>query len=266
MRASSPALALVTRPLAVPRPRPRAVPDASPEREESSGVVPAPLPDVGPRPTLRSIDLEYLGDVEPPRRSSVPPPLPARARERAKAAIAPRMSQPEMAAAVLASLRDLTFFERPIEAMAFGVVTAMQLLPSLGGLAMLRDETGAYAVVYARGPHAYEVVRARIPEDDPIVGLSLVRGGPVSVEYGSDTPPTPRHAVFGDPWSAIVTPILQGDRCVGVLELVDPLEGPLGDSARLALDAIAQHTSLFLRGRAVDVHAAFAPEQVGLVD
>ncbi|HEY8090880.1 MAG TPA: GAF domain-containing protein, partial [Polyangiaceae bacterium] len=258
--------ALVTRPISVPRPRPRAVPDTPGPSADGSGDVPAsPRSDVAPRPTLRSVDLEYLGDVEPPRRSTVPPPLPERARERARATAAPRMSHPEMADAVLTALRDLVFFETPVEAVAFGVVTAMQVLPSLGGLAMLRDEDGGYVTVYARGPHAYEVVRSRVSEDDPIVELALVRGGPVAVEYGSDTPPPARHATFGDPWSALVTPIVVDDRCVGALELVDPLDGrTLGDSARHALTTIAQHLALFLRGRTANVRAAYAPEQVGL--
>ncbi|MGH7298557.1 MAG: GAF domain-containing protein, partial [Polyangiaceae bacterium] len=169
---------------------------------------------------------------------------------------------------VFASLRDLAFFDTPVEAVAFGLVTAMQVLPSLAGIAVLRnDASDGYVAVYARGPHAYQVVRARVAEDDPIVGLSLVRGGPVSVEYGSDTPPPARHAAFGDPWSALVAPIQVGERCQGVLELVDPLDGrSLGESARHALATIAQHLGVFLRGRPHAVDAAFAPEQVGLED
>src|ERR1019366_6957740 len=101
--------------------------------------------------------------------------------------------------------------------------------------------------------------------DDAIVGLALVRGGPVAVEYGSDTPPPGRHASFGDPWTALVAPIQLEERCIGVLELVDPLDGrTLGESARHALSTIAQHLAMFLRGREIVVRDAFAPEQVGL--
>lgn len=274
MRASSPALALVQRPIAVPRPRPRAVPaDPSPASTDSPAAADAARDaeavvrpsDVAPRPTLRSVDLEYLADAEPPRRSTLPPPLPERARQRRRE-LASRLSHPEIADTVLAALRDLSFFETPVEAMSFGLVTALRALPSLAGLALLRDdEQGGYAVVYARGPRSAAVVRARVAEDDPFVGLALVRGGPVCIEYGSDTPPPDRHSGFGDPWSSLVAPVQVGDRCVGILELVDPLDGrTLGASARTALDTVARHLALFLQDKPTHVAGAFAPEQVGL--
>ncbi|MGD0527414.1 MAG: hypothetical protein ABSE49_19895, partial [Polyangiaceae bacterium] len=66
---------------------------------------------------------------------------------------------------------------------------------------------------------------------------------------------------------ALVAPIELEGRCVGVLELVDPLDGrTLGDSARQALSTITQHLAVFLRGRDLVVADAFAPEQVGLED
>jgi GAF domain-containing protein len=254
MRASSPAFALVTRSIAIPRPRPKAVPNAPAE------------PETCRRPTLYSVDLEVVGPVDAQRRSTIPPPLPDRARQSRPRAATPRRSHPEMADAVFSALRDLTFFETAVEVASFGVVTAMRALPSLAGVAMLRDEEhGGYVVVYARGPRSHRIVRSRVPEDDPIVGLALVRGGPVSVEYGSDTPPPARHASFGEPWTALVAPIQLEDRCVGVLELIDPLDGrTLGESARHALSTITQHLALFLRGRPLVVRDAFAPEQVGL--
>jgi GAF domain-containing protein len=178
------------------------------------------------------------------------------------------MSHPEIADTVFSALRDLVFFETPVEAASFGIVTALRALPSLAALALLRDEQrGGYVVVYARGPRSHTVVRSRVADDDPIVELSLVRGGPVAVEYGSERPPPERHASFGEPWTALVAPIQHAERCVGVLELVDPLDGrTLGESARHALSTITQHLAVFLHGRELAVRGAFAPEQVGLED
>jgi hypothetical protein len=141
----------------------------------------------------------------------------------------------------------------------------------MAGIAMLRDEArGGFAVVYARGAcggRTHDVVRARVAEDDAIVGLAAVRSGPVAVEYGSDCPPPDRHARFGDPWSAVVVPILAGDRCIGALELVDTLEGRgLPAPSRDALATLAQHLADVLAGRDLHVHAAFAAAQVGLAD
>jgi len=246
MRGSSPALALAL-PRSVPRPSAPAA-----------------------RPALRSVDLEPIDEAES-RTSSVPPPLPERARVRYRArAHTPRASHPEIADAVFAAMRDLGFFETAVEAVSFGLVTALRALPSLAGLALLRDTAeGGYLVVYAQGPRASSVVRVRVAEDDPLLGLSLVRGGPTTIEYGTSQPPPDRHALFGDPWSALIAPIQLADRCIGALELVDPLDGrPLGESARHGLATIAHHLADFIRGLGPDIAVsnAFAPEQVGLGD
>jgi hypothetical protein len=168
--------------------------------------------------------------------------------------------------AVFAGLRDLSFFETPVEAVSFGLVTALRALPSMAGLALLHDdENGGWAVVYARGPRAHAVVRAHVDEDDAIVGLATIRGGPFAIEYGSECAPPDRHALFGDVWSALVTPILVGDRSVGVLELVDPCDGRcIGSSSRHALQTIAQHLGVFLAGRELVVSHVYAPAQVGM--
>jgi GAF domain-containing protein len=169
---------------------------------------------------------------------------------------------------VLVALDDLSFFETAVEGASFGLVTALRALPSLAGLALLRDgESGDFMVVYARGPRSHDIVRARVPADDAVVGLAVVRGGPVLVEYGSDRSPPSRHAGFGDPWTAMVIPLVLDDRCVGVLELVDPVEGRTPDEAmRQVLATIGRRIASFLEGRPLVVRTAFAPEQVGLDD
>jgi len=230
---------------------------ALPLRMQAPSLLAVPRP--RSRSTLASVDLEVL-EQDPPRHQTQPPPLPERARQRVLPA--------EAVDPILAALGDLSFFETAVEGASFGVVTAMRALPSLAGLALLRDEdSGGFLVVYARGPRAHAVVRSRVTEDDPLVGLAMVRGGPVALEYGSDCPPPSRHAGFGDPWTAMVAPIQLDDRCIGLLELVDPLQGRTPDeSARQTLAAIASHLSTFLRGRPLTVASAFAPEQVGLED
>ena len=149
-------------------------------------------------------------------------------------------------------------------------MTAMRAMPSLAGLALLRDTArGGYVVVYAQGPRSHATVRTRVEEDDPVLGLSLARGGPTTVEYGSALGAPARHALFGDPWSALVTPIQLADRCIGALELVDPLDGHrLGESARHGLSTIAHHMADFVRGLGphIATSRAFAPQQLGLED
>jgi hypothetical protein len=282
MRGSSPALALVAprRVRIVPRPRPRnAVPPPTLEAPPDSDAAPFEL---AVRATLRSVDLEDLddgddGEREAPPRSTIPPPLPSRAfrlarTNRHRAPIkTPRTSRPELLDGVVTALEDLTFFETLVEAASFCLVTAMRAVPSLAGLALLRDETGemggGYVIVYARGPRACELVRTRVAEDDPSIGAALVRGGPVALEYGAGRTPPPRHAAFGDPWTALVVPVQDERRCLGAFELVDPLDGrALGDSARETLATIARGLIEFGHGRPQRLGNVFAPEQLGLED
>jgi hypothetical protein len=239
--------------------------------------------DLARRPTLRSVDLEVVYDAErdPPPRSTIPPPLPARASRSHsyRAPIEPPPnSRPELQLLdkVVASLEDLTFFETMAEAASFCLVTAMQAVPSLGGLVLLREEggeAGGYIVVYARGPRGHEVVRARVGEDDPAIGASLVRGGPVALEYGDGRSPASRHTVFGDPWTTLVVPVQEPQephRCLGSIELIDPIDGcSLGDGAREVLATIARRLVEFGHGRPERSRAVgnvFAPEQLGLED
>ena len=87
----------------------------------------------------------------------------------------------------------------------------------------------------------------------------------MAIEYGSDTPPPERARGLRGSVDGARGPLVVDDRCVGVLELVDPLDGrTLGQSARHALSTITQHLAVFLRGRRIIVRDAFAPEQVGL--
>lgn len=271
MRGSSPALAVITpRARVVPRPRPRSpAPVVTPEPPPLTNVPPdndsEPF-DLARRNRLLSVDLEVLYDAaRPPAKSTIPPPLPSR-RHRARIDTPPT-SRPELLDGVIAALDDLVFFETMVEAASFCLVTAMKAVPALAGLALLRDEERGYVVVYARGPRAFEVVRMRVGEDDPSIGASLVRGGPVVIEYGPQRPPPERHAGFGDPWTAFVVPVQEPHRCIGAIELLDPIDSKgLGDSARETLATIARRLAEFGRGRSARIGNVFAPEQVGLED
>jgi hypothetical protein len=165
--------------------------------------------------------------------------------------------------AALGALEDLFFFETAVEAVSFGLVTAMRAIPSLAGLALLRDaEYGGYVVVYGRGPRSHEVVRARVSDRDPVVTAAFALGGPTDLEFGGRTRPPARHTCFGEPWTVMATPVRDGRDCLGLLELVDPLDRPA--DAWVALKAIADRLGRFLRGTRIVTASAFAPEQVGL--
>ena len=286
MRASSSLLTLVPRPASVPRPRRVAAPvaAAAPAPAEvlaylakltaaerldllaraevqGGGLAPDPSPgELGPpRPTLLSADLEVLYGT-PALRSTVPPPLPQRAR-RVVAPVGPHD-------AVVASMADLPLCESAAEAASVCVVAAMRVVPSLAGLALLQDTgRGDFVVVHSRGPRAGEIVRGRVGEDDALLGTARLLRAPAAIEYGVGRSPAGRHAVFGEPWTVLVVPCLDGGRYVAALELVDPIDGTaLGESERGALAAIAGRLTDFCRERRVETGQVFSPAQVGLDD
>ncbi len=253
-----------------------------------------PRPNARPafRATLASVDLEIVAQVEGTRSapsatarpSSVPPPLPARAQAPRRLLDTPRGSDPERLDVIGRALADLPLFTTLASAASFALVTALRVLPSLGGFALVRETreereereergardsgeagAGGLRVAYARGPRSFEVVRSRVDAGDPVIAAALARGAPVAVELGATLRPMPRHAIFGDPWTVFVAPAGRV-----VLELVDPLGAQeLGRSAYVVLSAIARHLAEHaarLPAAACRTDRVFAPEQLGLFD
>ncbi len=63
----------------------------------------------------------------------------------------------------------------------------------------------------------------------------------------------------------MTVPVQAEERCMGAIELVDPLDGKsLGDADRQALATVAMYLADILRSHRVEVARAFAPAQVGL--
>jgi hypothetical protein len=163
----------------------------------------------------------------------------------------PRPSLPELTDSLFDAMHELSFFDTAVEGASYCLATVLRLLPSLGGMVHLSDpDTRELVVVYAQGPRSERLLLSRVPDTDRLVAAAARKGAPLVVEYNESTPAAPRHAHFGDPWSALVAPVVIGGRCLAVIELVDPLDGsPFDDVSQGALAYVAERYAEYLRER-----------------
>lgn len=133
----------------------------------------------------------------------------------------------------------------------FCAQVACAAVPSLAALVHLRDPKSLeLVVVHAEGPRAEGLLRTRTLPIDPLVIRASRAGKPVVATYGAEpdaeTTKCPRHAFF-DPWSVVVVPVTRGGQLLGLIEMVDPIDGnPHGEQAHAALGYIADRLARFL--------------------
>ena len=175
----------------------------------------------------------------------------------------PRASSLEVTEILFEAMHDLSLFESAVEGGSFCLVTALRVVPCLAGLVHLVDvEAREFVVVYARGPRADKLVLSRVARGDALLERAASGGRPVVLDYSAtDAPPqSERHAFFGDPWSALIVPIVHGGRTLGFLELIDPIDGaPFGAAAESALSYIAERYAEFVAERGIVLKNVVAP-------
>jgi GAF domain-containing protein len=166
-----------------------------------------------------------------------------------------RATAPEITEILFDSMHELSFFDTAASGGSFCLVTAMRVVPCLAGIVHLYDaDAGAFVIVYARGPRAERLVLKCTPDNDELLARAWREKKAIVVEYDGDAakPPSERHAFFGDPWSVLVVPVVHGGRVLGMIELVDPLDGaPFGEAAENALKYIAEHYGAFVADRGI---------------
>ena len=143
----------------------------------------------------------------------------------------------------------------------FCLQVALAAVPSLAGLLHLRDPKSLeLVVVHAEGPRATELLRTRTLPIDPLVIRASRAGKPVVATYGgepdAETTKCARHAFF-DPWSVVVVPVMRNGQLLGMLEMVDPIDGnPQNEQAHAALGYIGERLGRFLADHPVEAMPA----------
>ncbi len=152
-------------------------------------------------------------------------------------------------------MHELTKLESDSEGARFCLEAALAAVPSLAGLAHLRDpKTLELVVVHAQGPRADGLLQTRTAQSDALVARASRARKPTVATYGAEPDAEkaacPRHAFF-DPWSVVVVPVVHGGQLLGLLEMIDPLDGkPFDEHSQSALAYVAGRLGKFLADRA----------------
>ena len=207
----------------VPRPVPRPAPRKAPTRSE-------------PRVSLHSVDLEVVdGRIVAPTRTSDRKTLLTPADEYEPIDI------------VIDALHNASC-ESAIEAASFCLAWCARALRSRAALVHLYDaEADEFVVVYALGEKAGHLLLTRHPALDDALAAAVMKGAPRVENYGDTRPFPTRYGFFGGAWSALVAPVMEGERILGAIELVDPLDGSCFDERAIAAACyVTQRLAAFL--------------------
>ncbi len=281
---------VASRPSSVPRPAPRArlvsLKSVDLEEDESPRSVPPPLPkrDVASSaPPSRSAPpsaatsapvsaivprdprpLEALEPVVVP----APAPVPALEPVRASAVVpAPvptprtRLAGDELVTAMFDRVHALHFVADALEAASYCLTVIADLIPCKAILVHFFDATRRdFIVVAARGICGDDLVLERHPASDPVLEVGISRGRAAMV---NDVEPSvgtsvARFATLGGVHRVLVAPVMQADRCLGAIELIDPsdehaFDAADGNSVGYVADRFADYISS--HGVIVDVSA-----------
>ena len=179
-----------------------------------------------PRVSLHSIDLEVVDDSALHDRVTLPRPIGE-----------------EPLDAVIDALRTLTC-SGPVEAATVCLAACVRAIPVRAALVHLLDaRTGDLVVVYAHGDAARRLLLHHTAVGDATFVDAIAKRAPRVFNYGGPEgrAPLARHATFGNVWSVLVAPVMEDDRVLGLVELVDPLDGSAFDDD--AVSALRYATS-----------------------
>jgi len=148
-------------------------------------------------------------------------------------------------------MHELMQYESASSGAGFCLRVSLAAVPCLAALVHLRDpKTLELVVVHAQGPRADGLLKTRTPQTDPLVARAARAAKPVVATYGAEPEAEkvtcPRHAHF-DPWSVVVVPVIHGGQLLGLIEMIDPIDGnPFHEQAQAALDYIGGRLGRFL--------------------
>lgn len=178
--------------------------------------------------------------------------------------ITPRPSEPrlfdreggeELIFDLFEAMHDLHFLRDALEGAEFCLTLTGSKLPYRAGFVHFYDvNRREFVLARAQGKDASSLILDRHPENDPLLSAAAKKRRSVVVmdaaasEYAS----LRRFSTLTKPKSLLATPILQGQRILGIFELVNPLDGePFTDGDGDALDYIAEQYAEYLSSRGI---------------
>jgi hypothetical protein len=277
------AIVAASQPLATPQPiaSPEPVAIAAPVRASTPAPAPAPeaiaaappTPAVATKPAAITAERSSAPAPAPARSSSAPPPestkIPPPPRPAVIAPIPPsrpvptkRLSGDDLLAELFEAFNDLHFLRDSIEGAEFVLALTLEKLPSEIGLVSLFDINKREFVIVRQTGGAQRAVGQRQPERAPIASTAMRKRHAVVISDpgGAQRAVDDRFKHIGvEIRSLVCAPVELGGRYLGLIELVNPLDGGLfneGDGN--ALTYIGQQFAEFAASRGVMID----PEQL----
>jgi hypothetical protein len=270
---ASPQPVVSPQPVASPQPVPIAAPVAvvAPVPASAPAPITAPVvtkPAIAPPPPERSsapAPEPTRGSAPPPASPKIPPPpRPANLAVPAPVKVVPtkRLSGDDLLAELFEAFNDLHFLRDSIEGAEFVLALTLEKLPSELGLISLFDINKREFVVVRQTGGAQRAVGQRQPEKAPIASTAMRKRHAVVVSDpgGAQRAVDDRFKAIGvEIRSLVCAPVELGGRYLGLIELVNPLDGGVfneGDGN--ALTYIGQQFAEFAASRGVMID----PEQL----
>jgi hypothetical protein len=172
-----------------------------------------------PRLSLHSVDLEELP--------------PARSDSHQRATLLHPLGEEDPLDVVMDALRNVKC-QRAVEAASVCLAVSVRAVGCRAAIAHLWDaREESFVIAYALGPNGHVLLNARHGADDPLLAEAFEKRVP-RVINNEQRPALPRHSVVGGAWSVLVAPVMDGDKPLGAIELVDPLDGSCFDDRHIA--------------------------------
>jgi GAF domain-containing protein len=151
-------------------------------------------------------------------------------------------------------MHELQFTRDVIEGGDYVLSLALEMIPSKAGLLHLYDiDRREYVVACVAGPGADALLNRRFAESEQLFASAMrKRRALVFSDARSEesTASAERFVVLGGAVSVIVSPILKGGRFLGVLELMNPLDGvPFTEDEGNAIDYLSEQFGEFVASR-----------------
>ncbi len=260
-----PAAAPVAAPVIPPNPAP--ILEVEPEPEPPPAAAPAaPIPLVAQKtPSVREQPAAAPAPAEPTPAPPVaiahgvtptPPPQHESVRQRlssrpsSSSMAAARMRSDELIAVLFESMHDLHFARDSVEGAEFCLALLLEKLPSKGGIVHFYDmDKREFVITAASGQNIDKLLLRRHPTSDPLLSQALRQRGSVLVNDAATNDSTfvERLELLGSAKRVLVTPIMSGNRCLGAIEIMNPLDGgPYTDEEGNAIQYMAEQLAEFV--------------------
>ncbi len=206
--------------------------------------VPAPAPSVGGTgPNRRASDSSQRSN---PRLT----PTPSRPSLRPLAG-GRRASGDELIANLFEAMHELNFARDVVEGGDYVLALALDMIPSRAGIVHLYDiDRREYVIACVAGIGVDPLLNRRHAENEPVLSAAMrKRRAIVLPDARTDeaVQAADRFATLGGALSVIISPVMKGGRFLGVLELVNPLDGiPFTDEEGNAVDYLAEQFGEFV--------------------